>query len=576
MRRSGCSIALSHSAYLGAKRLAELQQAASSLLSVFGNGATGMEWPDLEWISVDSWISSGEKLQGGKDIAGLPRDFAPSEVAFLQFTSGSTSEPKGVMITHGSLSHNLGSIMRTMNASSETRVAGWLPQYHDMGLIGSTLGPMYCGGSGVYCSPLSFVGDPPLWIRMIAQTRATHVQSPNFGYLLAARKFTERGGSTAAEQVLRRQAQRPSHPAEALPEDDGHPLISMHSLAFALNAAEPVTADALDAFAAVAEPLGFQPIAMQPSFGMAESTVYVCDGGGMRAKVTRASLQEGKRAAVQGFRHRRSDGSLGDWVQATTADEAAPEDEAAIGMEGPAQPQSSGGTDAATGASSAERAADTEASAGKGEGFGEPLQILVSCGDIERNADLGFAMAIVDPKSGRVLDRNSAASEPPVALDLVRGDIVEPERIRREETASDASAAVASGKEESEAAPEQSGRIGELWLASPSVAAGYWGDESKTKSAFHAKAGSSLDTPQEQLAEMGGSTDAKGPASGAGADGADDDGDSAANVASASRADSYRHDEDAHGEDEEGDALLGSHPDRVWMRTGDLGFMRRG
>jgi len=141
-----------------------------------------MEWPELEWVTVDSWLSVAEKtgpvprerLAAGSG-SGLPSKFAVDDVAFLQFTSGSTSEPKGVMITHGSLSHNLGTIMRTMEATSDTQVASWLPQFHDMGLIGSTLGPMYCGGSGLYCSPLSFVGDPSLWIRMIAQTRATHL-----------------------------------------------------------------------------------------------------------------------------------------------------------------------------------------------------------------------------------------------------------------------------------------------------------------------------------------------------------------------------------------------------------------
>jgi acyl-CoA synthetase (AMP-forming)/AMP-acid ligase II len=80
--------------------------------------------------------------------------------------AGSTALPKGVMISHGNLSHNLSTIVRSLVADDSTQVVSWLPQYHDMGLIGSYLGVVWCGGSGVYLSPISFVKNPPMWIHV--------------------------------------------------------------------------------------------------------------------------------------------------------------------------------------------------------------------------------------------------------------------------------------------------------------------------------------------------------------------------------------------------------------------------
>ena len=128
----------------------------------------------------------------------------------------------------------------------------------------------------------------------------------------------ERGGAAEAERILKKQAKRPSHPAEALPECGKHPLISLQSVRHALNAAEPVTPDALDAFEQVAVPLGFHRNAMQPSFGMAEHTVYVADAGGLRARVSQASLQASVRAEVLAFGPRDSHGLFLGW-RATAA-----------------------------------------------------------------------------------------------------------------------------------------------------------------------------------------------------------------------------------------------------------------
>ena len=113
------------------------------------------------------------------------------DVAFLQYTSGSTSEPKGVMIGRSNLAHNLSEITAALRSDEATVCVSWLPQYHDMGLIGSYLGTLYCGGRGYHSSPLAFVRDPTRWLRDMTTYRATHVQAPSFAYGLAARKFLE-------------------------------------------------------------------------------------------------------------------------------------------------------------------------------------------------------------------------------------------------------------------------------------------------------------------------------------------------------------------------------------------------
>ena len=114
-----------------------------------------------------------------------------ADIAFLQYTSGSTSEPKGVMINHSNLAHNLSLIITELNADENTVNVSWLPQYHDMGLIGSYLGLAYCGGTGVYLSPISFLKDPTSWLHNISKYKGTHTQAPNFAYALSVRKFKE-------------------------------------------------------------------------------------------------------------------------------------------------------------------------------------------------------------------------------------------------------------------------------------------------------------------------------------------------------------------------------------------------
>ena len=134
---------------------------------------SGERWPDLKWILVDDQL---KKAKSGNKVLQKTSFPSPDVIAFLQYTSGSTSEPKGVMISHLNLAHNLTLIIRELAADQSTRNLSWLPQYHDMGLIGSYLGVIYCGGEGFYLSPISFLKDPLLWVRAMSRFKATHTQ----------------------------------------------------------------------------------------------------------------------------------------------------------------------------------------------------------------------------------------------------------------------------------------------------------------------------------------------------------------------------------------------------------------
>ena len=178
---AGCEakIALTNGEYAALKRVNEMKDA---FVNRFKGKSVG--WPeDLTWIVTDN-----EPLRSPPSCETLPQPDL-SSIAFLQYTSGSTSEPKGVSITHANLAHNLCIITNELKASESTVVVSWLPQYHDMGLIGSLLGIIYCGGSGYYMSPIAFLARPMAWMEAVSRYRGTHLQAPNFAFGLTARKF---------------------------------------------------------------------------------------------------------------------------------------------------------------------------------------------------------------------------------------------------------------------------------------------------------------------------------------------------------------------------------------------------
>mmetsp|Transcript_43917 Transcript_43917/g.49765 ORF Transcript_43917/g.49765 Transcript_43917/m.49765 type:complete len:802 (-) Transcript_43917:24-2429(-) len=260
---SGAKFALTNVEYNHLKKMAGAKDALTKFKRPLGG-----TWPDtLKWITTDNdKIGKSSKNSNSKkgNNNNLPSSPKALDLAFLQYTSGSTSEPKGVMITHGNLAHNLTIITNELKAKDDTVVVSWLPQYHDMGLIGSYLGALYCRGSGYYMSPLSFLQRPMLWIEAISKYNGTHLQAPNFAFKLTARKFQ------ASNYVNK-------------------PL-QLQSVRHIINAAEPVDVEGMDAFYKAFIPFGLKNV-IYPTYGLAEHTVFVCSGGKQHIKVWKEKME---------------------------------------------------------------------------------------------------------------------------------------------------------------------------------------------------------------------------------------------------------------------------------------------
>jgi acyl-CoA synthetase (AMP-forming)/AMP-acid ligase II len=202
--------------------------------------------PPTEGLAIP-WIvpAHGASGTGGAWNRVVPRS---EELAFLQYTSGSTGEPRGVMVTHGNLMHNLGLISAAFATGSGDRTSVfWLPPYHDMGLIGGILAPILVGSPATIIPPEAFIQRPVRWLQAISDTGARVSGGPSFAYDLCLRK-------TTAEQLAR---------------------LDLSSWEVAFNGAEPVDPETLRAFARHVAPAGFDPRAFRPCYGLAESTLFV-------------------------------------------------------------------------------------------------------------------------------------------------------------------------------------------------------------------------------------------------------------------------------------------------------------
>lgn len=207
----------------------------------------------LSWIATDRLVS-----QADSDSQTL--SVSTDSLALLQYTSGSTGTPKGVMITHGNLWHNLDAIYRCFGHKSDSRGTIWLPPYHDMGLIGGVLQPLYGGFEVILMSPVDFLQKPWRWLQAISRYRATTSGGPNFAYELCARKITE-------EQLE---------------------LLDLSCWEVAFTGAEPINAETIEQFTNIFAPCGFRREAFYPCYGMAETTLIVSGGLKSAAPVMRS------------------------------------------------------------------------------------------------------------------------------------------------------------------------------------------------------------------------------------------------------------------------------------------------
>jgi len=223
---------------------------------------------------------------GAGDLAAAPRrerDLSPrpEAVGLLQYTSGSTGSPKGVMLSHGQLLANIRAMGEALGIGPGDRFASWLPLYHDMGLIGAWLGSLYFGMPLLVMSPLAFLSRPVRWLQAISAHGATISAAPNFAYDLCA---------------------------ERIPDEDLAGL-DLSRWRFALNGAEPVSAESLDSFCARFTRCGFRRAALMPVYGLAEAAVGLAfpppGRGPLVDRIDRARLETAGRAEPAGPPTRR-------------------------------------------------------------------------------------------------------------------------------------------------------------------------------------------------------------------------------------------------------------------------------
>lgn len=214
---------------------------------------------DVDGFRYLKWLTP-ERLDENTADQWVPPDINEDSLALLQYTSGSTAQPKGTMVSHGNLLHNSRSICTAFGHTQSSVAVGWLPMTHDLGLVGNMLQPLFVGFHYIFMAPEHFLIKPVRWLRAISRYRATTSGGPNFAYDHCSQKI------------------KPGLRGD----------LDLSSWEIAYNGAEVIRPATLDRFSAEFAECGFQRKAFYPCYGLAESTLIVTSGPRETAPVRRA------------------------------------------------------------------------------------------------------------------------------------------------------------------------------------------------------------------------------------------------------------------------------------------------
>ncbi|NEO58678.1 MAG: AMP-binding protein [Okeania sp. SIO3B5] len=227
--------------------IAIVEDSTAKLVLIDQNNFTQLKqkWEQELSLSKLKLIATDEIENQGKDW--IPEKIEPNNIAYLQYTSGSTGNPKGVIVTHKNIIINNIAINKWWELKEDGVMVTWLPIFHDMGLIFTILNPLYKGSQCVLMPPVTFVQKPVRWLEAISKYKGTHSAAPNFAYELSARKIT------------------PSQKAK----------LDLSSWEMTLNGSEPLKANVIEEFVKTFAENGFSAAAISPGYGLAEATLVV-------------------------------------------------------------------------------------------------------------------------------------------------------------------------------------------------------------------------------------------------------------------------------------------------------------
>lgn len=244
------------------QKIIEDARAKTALTTKYVLANLERQFPETPELKHLNWLATDDV----REIWGRgwrEPNLSSDTLAFIQYTSGSTAAPKGVMISHSNILHNSQLIYQCFGHSSNSRGVIWLPPYHDMGLIGGIIQPLYGGFPVILMSPLMFLQNPVRWLQAISRYRATTSGGPNFAYDLCLRKISQ----------------------------DQLKNLDLSSWEIAFNGAEPISYNTVENFASYFRSCGFRSFAFYPCYGMAEATLIV-SGGQKKAPIVSKTIQK--------------------------------------------------------------------------------------------------------------------------------------------------------------------------------------------------------------------------------------------------------------------------------------------